>query len=56
MLDLDKNTITNTLPQPIGNLNEWAIQIFDTLLRHYSLANPIAQTGTLVKYKDIPGG
>jgi hypothetical protein len=56
ILDLDKSTITDNLPQLIGNLSEWAIQIFSTLLSHYSLANPMAQTGTLVKYKDIPGG
>jgi hypothetical protein len=56
ILDLDKSTITDNLPQFIGNLSEWAIQIFTTLLRHYSLVNPVTQTGTLVKYKDIPGG
>ncbi len=56
ILDLDKSTITDNLPQLIGNLSERAIQIFSTLLRHYSLANPMSQTGTLVKYKDIPGG
>jgi hypothetical protein len=56
ILDLDKSTITDKLPQFIGNLSEWAIQIFTTLLCHYSLANPVAQTGILVKYKDIPGG
>ncbi len=40
----------------MGNLSEWATQILTTLLCHYSLANPIAPTGRLVKYKDIPGG
>lgn len=55
-LDLDKSTITDNLPQLMVNLSEWATQIFTALLRHYSSANPIAQTGTLVKYKDIPGG
>jgi hypothetical protein len=55
-LDLDKSTITDNLPQLMANLNECATQIFTTLLCHYSLANPIAQMGTLVKYKDIPGG
>lgn len=55
-LDLDKSIITDNLPQLMGNLNEWSTQIFITLLCHYSLANPIAQTGTLVKYKDIHGG
>jgi len=56
VLDLDKSTIIDNLPQLIENLSEWAIQIFTTLLCHYSLANPMAQTGTIVKYKDIPGG
>ena len=55
-LDLDKSTITDNLPHVGENLSEWAIQILTTLLCHYSLANPIAPTGTLVKYKDIPGG
>jgi hypothetical protein len=55
-LDLDKSTITDNLPHLLVNLSEWATQIFTTLLCHYSLANPIAQTGALIKYKDIPGG
>ena len=55
-LDIDNSTITDNLPQHMGNLSEWATQIFTTLLCHYSLANPIEQTRTLVKYKDIPGG
>jgi hypothetical protein len=55
-LDLDKSTITDNLPHIGIKLSEWAIQILTTLLCHYSLANPIAPTGTLVKYKDIPGG
>ena len=55
-LDLDKSTITDNLSKYNGNLSEWATQILTTLLNHYSLANPIEQTRTLVKYKDIPGG
>ncbi len=52
-LDLDKSTITDNFGR---NLNEWVFQILTTLLRHYSRANPIIPTGTLVKYKHIPGG
>ena len=55
-LDLDKNTITDNLPNLVGKLSEWTTQILTTLLCHYSLANPLAPTGTLVKYKDLPGG
>jgi hypothetical protein len=52
-LDLDKSIITDNFGR---NLNEWAIQILTTLLCHYSTANPTIPTGTLVKFKDIPGG
>ena len=55
-LDLNKSNITDNLPELNMNLSEWTTQIFTTLLCHYSLANPITQTGTLVKYKDLPGG
>jgi hypothetical protein len=55
-LDLDKNTITDNLHNLVGNLSERTTQILTTLLCHYSLANPLAPTGTLVKYKDLPGG
>ena len=55
-IDLDKNTITDNLPNLVGNLSERTTQILTTLLGHYSLANPIESMGTLVKYKDIPGG
>ena len=54
--NLEKSILTENLAQPANILNEWAIQIFTTLLSHYSLANPIAPTGNLVKFKDIPGG
>jgi len=54
--DLEKNSLTDNLAQPTNNLSEWAIQIFTTLLIHYSLANPMPPTGNLVKFKDIPGG
>jgi hypothetical protein len=54
--DLDKNTITDNLPNLVGNLSERTTQILTTLLWHYSLANPIESMGTLVKYKDLPGG
>jgi hypothetical protein len=53
---LEKSTLTDNLPKRMRNLSEWVTQIFTTLLYHYSSVNPIAQTGTLVKYKDIPGG
>ena len=54
--DLEKSILTDNIAQPTNNLSEWAIQIFTTLLSHYSLANPIAPTGKLVKFKDIAGG
>jgi len=55
-LDLDENTITDDLPNLVGNLSEGRTQILTTLLCHFSLANPLAPTGRLVKYKDLPGG
>lgn len=54
--NLEKSILTDNIAQPTNNLSEWAIQIFTTLLSHYSLANPIAPTGKLVKFKDIAGG
>ena len=56
ILDLDENTIADNLPNLMGKLSEWRTQILTTLLCHFSLANPLAPTGTLVKYKDLPGG
>jgi hypothetical protein len=56
ILDLDENTITDNLPNLMGKLSEWRTQILTTLLCHFSLANPLAPTGRLVKYKDLPGG
>jgi hypothetical protein len=56
ILDLDENTIVDNLPNLMGKLSEWRTQILTTLLCHFSLANPLAPTGTLVKYKDLPGG
>jgi hypothetical protein len=55
-LDLENSTITDNLCQSNQNLSEWAIQMLTVLLSHYSLANPIAPSGKLVKFKDIPGG
>jgi hypothetical protein len=52
-LDLDKSTVIDNFGR---TLSEWTLQILTTLLRHYSKANPICPTGTLVKYKAIPGG
>jgi len=55
-LDLDENTIIDNLPNLVRNLSEGRTQILTTLLCHFSLANPLAPTGRLVKYKDLPGG
>ncbi len=55
-LDLKDSTLTDNLSQLEQNISEWAIQILTVLLSHYASANPIAQTGKLLKFKDIPGG
>lgn len=55
-LDLKNSTLTDNLNQLEQNLSEWAIQILTVLLPHYASANPIAQTGKLLKFKDVPGG
>lgn len=55
-LDLKNSTLTDNLNQLEQNLSEWAIQILTVLLSHYASANPIAQTGKLLKFKDVPGG
>jgi hypothetical protein len=52
-LDLNKSLITDNIGR---DLSEWSTQILTTLLCHYSMAKPMSPTGTLVKYKDIPGG
>ena len=36
--------------------NDWIVQNITILLAHYSLANDVAKTGKLVKFKDLPGG
>jgi len=36
--------------------NDWIVQNITVLLAHYSLANDVAKTGKLVKFKDLPGG
>jgi hypothetical protein len=55
-IDLKNSTLTDNLNQLEQNLSEWAIQILTVLLSHYASANPIAQTGKLLKFKDVPGG
>ena len=55
-IDLENSTLTDNLNQLEQNLSEWAIQILTVLLSHYASANPIAQTGKLLKFKDAPGG
>ena len=55
-IDLENSTLTDNLNQLEQNLSEWAIQILTVLLSHYASANPIAQTGKLLKFKDVPGG
>ena len=55
-LDLKDSTLTDNLNQLEQNLSEWAIQILTVLLSHYASANPTAQTGKLLKFKDVPGG
>ena len=55
-IDLKNSTLTDNLNQLEQNLREWAIQILTVLLSHYASANPIAQTGKLLKFKDVPGG
>ena len=36
--------------------NDWIVQNITVLLAHYSLANGAANTGKLIKFKDLPGG
>jgi hypothetical protein len=56
-LDLKAGTLTDKLSSgQMENLGEWGIQLFSTLLAHYSLANPTPLSGRLVKFKDVPGG
>ncbi len=55
-LDLKDSTLKDNLSQLEQNISEWAIQILTVLLSHYASANPIAQAGKLLKFKDIPGG
>jgi hypothetical protein len=55
-LDLKDGTLTDNLSQIEQTLSEWAIQILTVLLAHYTSASPIAQTGKLLKFKDVPGG
>jgi len=55
-LDLKDGTLTDNLSKLEQTLSEWAIQILTVLLAHYTSASPIAQTGKLLKFKDVPGG
>jgi hypothetical protein len=55
-LDLRDGTLTDNLSKLEQTLSEWTIQILTVLLSHYAAASPIAQTGKLLKFKDIPGG
>jgi hypothetical protein len=53
------NLETNQLPDLLekGALNsDWGTQSLTALLAHYSLANNVAKTGKLVKFRDLPGG
>jgi len=56
-LDLETGILSDKLNRKsMQDTSEMRIHIFAVLLGHYALANPTPLTGTLVKFKDIPGG
>jgi hypothetical protein len=56
-LNLDTGILTDKLNGNwVRSSSEWHIQLWATLLAHYSSGNPAPLTGKLVKFKDIPGG
>jgi hypothetical protein len=54
-LNLETNQFHDLLEKDTAN-SDWGTQSMTALLAHYSLANNIAKTGKLVKFKDLPGG
>ncbi len=56
-LNLETSNVKDLLnPQAIARFTEWHIQLLATLLSHYALATPIPLNGSLIKFKDLPGG
>jgi hypothetical protein len=56
-VNLETSIITDKLSyNSMQGTNERNIQTFATLLCHYALANPTPLSGTLVKFRDLPGG
>jgi hypothetical protein len=54
-LNLETNQFHDLLEKSTIN-SDWFVQNITVLLAHYSLANGIAKTGKLLKFKDLPGG
>jgi hypothetical protein len=54
-LDLETKQLHDLL-QKNPTTNDWLLQNITVLLAHYSLANEVANTGKLIKFKDLPGG
>jgi hypothetical protein len=55
-LDLHNSILIDNLKQSNENLVDCGIQVFATLLTHYSLEKFTPLRGKLVKFKDVPGG
>jgi hypothetical protein len=53
-VDLDAATLTDDVYD--NHWEELMVRLIPALLSHYSVGNPVALTGKLVKFKDIPGG
>ena len=55
-LDLEKNAMKDNFGQAAKYFTQWHIQLFSTLLTHYSKADLVPLSGKQVKFKDLPGG
>jgi len=50
------NLETAELTDQISNPNKMLTNTIETLLSHYAVGNPSPLAGTLIKYRDLPGG
>ena len=54
-LDLEKSVMEDNFGQAAKYFTEWHIQLFSTLLSHYSTAELVPLSGKKVKFRDLPG-